>query len=167
MKIIAEIIGYAAVLLVFFMFQQNVRKKLIFCKLLIDFLWIIHFALLGGYTIVYTTSIAVFRELVFINRDRPFFKSVAWLWLFIALYIITPVFTWEGIYSIFPVISSVVATVSLWVKSVKKTKAISLVVSSSQLVYEAALKSYSAMTYEIVTIISILISFLRKRNKNE
>ncbi len=165
MKIIAEIIGYVAVFCVFLMFQQTDRKKLIFCKLIIDFLWIIHFALLGGYTIVCTTSIAVFRELVFINRDKPFFKSSIWLWLFIVLYAVTPIFTWEGIYSIFPVISSIIATVSLWIKSVKKTKAISLLVSSSQLIYEVALNSYSAMTYEIATIISILISFFRTRDK--
>ena len=61
MKIIAEIIGYAAVLCAFIMFQQTDRKRLIFCKLIIDFLWITHFAMLGGYTIVCTTSISVFR----------------------------------------------------------------------------------------------------------
>ena len=165
MKLIAEIIGYIAVICVFFMFQQTERKKLILCKLIIDFLWIIHFALLGGFTIVCTTSIAVFRELIFINRDKPFFKSNFWLWLFIGLYAITPIFTWEGIHSIFPVISSIIATVSLWIKSVKRTKAISLAVSSSQLIYEVVLNSYSAMTYEIVTIISILISFFRTRDK--
>ena len=165
MKIIAEIIGCGAILSVFFMFQQTERKRLIFCKLIIDFLWIAHFLLLGGYTIVCTTVIAVFRELVFINRHKPFFKSSAWLWLFIGLYTITPIFTWEGIYSIFPVISSIIATVSLWLESVKKTKVISLFVSSSQLVYEVALNSYSAMSYEIVTIISILISFFRTRDK--
>lgn len=45
MKIIAEIIGYAAVLGAFIMFQQTERKRLIFCKLIIDFLWITHFAI--------------------------------------------------------------------------------------------------------------------------
>lgn len=161
MKIIAEIIGYAAVLCAFIMFQQTDRKRLIFCKLIIDFLWITHFAMLGGYTIVCTTSISVFRELVFINRDKPFFKGRIWLWIFIALYAATPIVTWKGIYSIFPAMASIAATVSFWVKSVKETKKISLLVAIGQLIYEIAINSYAAITNELVTIASILISFFR------
>ncbi len=165
-KIIAEVIGYVAVFFAFIMFQQTSRKRLIFCKLIIDFLWITHFAMLGGYTIVCTTSISVLRELVFINRDKRFFSSRIWLFAFLLFYAATPIFTWEGIHSIFPAISSIAATVSLWVQSVNRTKQISLMVSISQLIYEAVVCSYAAMTGEVVTILSIIISFIRMRMKN-
>lgn len=165
MKIIAELIGYAAVLSAFVMFQQTDRKRLIFCKLIIDILWITHFAMLGGYTIVCTTSVAVIREIVFINRDKRIFSSQIWLWIFIAVYTVIPVLTWEGIHSIFPALSSIAATFSLWVRSVRRTKEISLFVALSQLVYEIAVGSYAAVTNEIVTITSIIISFLRERKK--
>lgn len=48
-KTVAEIIGFIAVASAFVMFQQTERKKLIFCKLIIDLLWIIHLGMLGGY----------------------------------------------------------------------------------------------------------------------
>ncbi|MBO5200299.1 MAG: YgjV family protein [Clostridia bacterium] len=165
-KVIAEIIGYVAVFFAFVMFQQTHRKRLILCKLIIDLLWITHFVMLGGYTIVCTTSISVFRELVFINRDKRFFSSKFWLFAFILFYAASPIFTWEGIHSIFPALSSVAATISLWVRSVKRTKQISLAVSVSQLIYEAVVCSYAAMTGEIVTIVSIIIYFIRTRMKN-
>ena len=161
MKLIAEIIGAVAVLTSFVMFQQTNRKRLIFCKFIMDLLWIAHFIILGGYTIVCTTSISVFREIVFINKDKPFFKSKIWLLIFVSLYISALFFTWEGIFSVFPVMSSVAATVSFWIDSVKKTKTISLFVSISQIIYSIARNSYSAITNELVTISSIIISFIR------
>lgn len=167
MKLIAEIIGYIAILCSFVMFQQSDRKRLIFCKLIMDFLWIAHFVLLGGYTVACTTFIAVFRELVFYNRDKRLFNSPVWLGVFIALYAMTPIITWEGIYSIFPAISSIIATVSFWLKSVKKTKLLSLFVAVGQLIYEISIKSYAAVTNEIVTVSSILISFARGLRKKQ
>lgn len=161
MKIIAEIIGYTAVLGAFILFQQTDRKRLIFCKLILDFLWIVHFVMIGGYTTACTAFISIFRELVFVNCDKPFFKGRIWLWIFIALYAVTPIFTWRGICSIFPAMASMGATVSFWVKSVKTTKKIALLVAMGQLVYEIAVNSYAAITNELVTIASILISFFR------
>ena len=160
MKLIAEIIGGSAVLFSFVMFQQNKRKNLILCKLIIDILWIIHFIILGGYTIVCTTSISFFRELVFINNDKPFWGSKNWLYLFILLYIGALFFTWQGFYSIFPVISSIAATISFWIDSVKKTKIISFFVSISQIVYCISRRSYSAITNESDTAFAKALSLL-------
>ena len=163
MKLIAEIIGGSAVLLSFVMFQQNKRKNLILCKLIMDILWIVHFILLGGFTIVCTTSISFFRELICINKDKPFWGRKVWLYVFIALYIGALVFTWQDFYSIFPVISSIAATISFWIDSVKKTKTISFFVSISQIIYSISRRSYSAITNELVTISSIVISFIRNK----
>ena len=163
MKIIAEIIGFVAVLMTFVMFQQTKRKKLIFCKLITDVLWIIHFLMLGGYTIVFTTLISAFREVVFINNDKHFWGSRVWLFIFIIFYISALVFTWDSIYSIFPVVSSIAATVSFWIKSVKKTKTISFFVSISQIIYSISRRSYSAIVNELVGITSLIVSFFRIR----
>ena len=166
MKLIAEIIGCLAVLSSFIMFQQTERKRLIFCKLIIDFLWITHLAILGAYTGVCITAIAVFRELIFINQDKAIFKNQCWLWLFIAFYVVTPIFTWQGISSILPAMSSIANTVGFWLKSVKKMKCVSIFSSASQLAYGILINSYSVMANETVIIISILISLIRKREKN-
>lgn len=160
-KIIAEIIGYAAVLTSFVMFQQTERKRLIGCKLIMDILWIIHFLMLGGYTIVATTSISVLREIVFFNKDKPIFKSKKWLFVFIIFYALTPILTWEGYYSIFPAVSSIIATIGLWVDSVKKTKNISFWVCVGQIIYAIVRRSYAAVTNEVITMSSIIISKIR------
>lgn len=166
-KAVAEVIGFLAVASAFVMFQQTERNKLIFCKLIIDLLWIVHLAMLGGWTGLCITVIAVFRELVFMNRDKPIFNSNFWLYLFILLYALTPIFTWQNVFSIFPAVSASLASVSFWMKSVKKTKYLSILVSCSQLVYVISINSYSAIINEVVTITSIVISLIRTRGKNE
>lgn len=165
LKLIGEIVGYIAVVSAFVMFQQTDRKRLIFCKLIIDILWVIHFGFLGGYTGLCITAINVGRELIFMNRDKPIFKSKLWLCMFIALYAVTPVFTWQGAVSIFPAVSATIASISFWSRSVKKTKLLSALVSLNQFVYEASIHYYSAMTNEVVTLTSIFISFIRTKTK--
>lgn len=168
MKIIAEIIGYIAMATSFVMNQQSSRKRIILFKLLMDFLWIAHFLMIGGYTIVLTTSIAVFREFVFINRDKKFFSSNIWLAVFIVLTASTPIFSWIGVVSIFPAVSSILATISFWIKSVKTTKKLLFLSSVCQMVYVISVHSYSAITGEILTMTSIIIFFIRtyKREKS-
>ncbi len=88
-----EFVGFAAIAVAIIMYQQNDRKRLIFCKLLIDILWILHFLPKDRYTIVLTTSISVIRELVFYNKDKPLFKSKIWLALFVGVYAVAPILT--------------------------------------------------------------------------
>lgn len=162
-----ELLGFAAVFVGFLMFQQRDRKRLIFCKLLCDILWILHFLFLGANTIVCTTFISVLREFVFFNKDKPLFQKKIWLFLFVFLYATTPIYTWKGIYCIFPAFSSILATVAFWSSSVKNTKKISFCVAISQIIYEIAVKSYSAIINELISISSIVISFIRDaKNKN-
>lgn len=166
MKIIAEIVGYMAVATTFIMNQQSSRKRIILFRLIMDFLWITHFLLLhDGYTIVLTTTIAVFRELVFYNRDKKFFSSKIWLAVFIVITASTPIFSWIGIVSIFPAINAILATVSFWIKSVKTTKKLLFLSSVCQMIYLIAVQSYSAITGEILAMMSIIFFFIRNYKK--
>ena len=62
---IGQAIGVIAMVESFVIYQVTDRKKMVVLKLLDDVLWVIHFILIGGYTAMLTTGIAVFREIIF------------------------------------------------------------------------------------------------------
>lgn len=166
-KFFIELVGFAAIFLAIVMYQQNDRKKLIFFKLLIDILWVVHYLPLNRYTIVLTSCINILREFVFYNKEKPFFKSRIWVALFIGAYAVSPILTWRDIFSIFPPISSIITSIALWCDSVKRTKIISLCVAISQLVYGISANSLANISNEILSISSIIVSFIRNRFKNK
>ena len=76
---IGQAIGVLAMLESFFIFQVADRRKMVLLKLVDDVLWIVHFILIGGYTGALTTTVALFREIVFYFRgEKKWASSLLW-----------------------------------------------------------------------------------------
>jgi len=58
--------------------------------------------MLGKYTGAALNAIAATRAVVYFNRDRKYFGSVVWLWLFVVISAVAGILTWEGAISILP-----------------------------------------------------------------
>ena len=144
-QLIGQLFGFVAIGVSYFIFQQKNRKRLLVFKLIADLLWVTHFALIGGYTAMATTGVGVARELVFLQSGKGFFKSKLWL-------------TYNGVLSIFPVLSSVIATVGFWCKKVQNTKKFALCQSVGMLLYNSFVGSVAGIVNEILVLTSIAIS---------
>lgn len=162
MKLFAEIIGYAAVLVSFFIFQQKERKKVLSLKLLDDVLWATHFYLLGGFTNSYTTIVAIFRECIFYNKDKAWAKNKIWIAIFTIFFVVVGITSWDGIYSIFPVINSTLSTVGFWSNSTKRTKLLILPGAMGMALYSIKYHSMSSLLAQVITLLSIAVFFVRE-----
>ena len=152
----------------FFIFQVTDRRKLVTLKLIDDVLWVTHFVLIGGYTAALTTSIAVFREIIFYHKGRrPWASSIFWAIGFSLAFAACAPLTWVNIFSLFPAIASVGATWSFWVNKTNHTKLIQLPVALCMFVYNIVYSSYSGILTQIITIASISIFFAKSLGKKE
>ena len=75
LNIIAQIFGLGAMISLFCIYQQNSRKKLIISKLCADVCWVGHYFCLSGYGGMVPNFVGIFRELVFIQRDKKRWAS--------------------------------------------------------------------------------------------
>ena len=168
MKLLGELIGFAAVLIGFFVFQQKDRKKLLRIRLICDFLWATHFCLLGAFSGMAISVVAAVRAIIFslIRRDGNR-KSILFLFLFLSINIISVSLTWNSLWSICSLISSMLATVAFWQTSTSRIKLISLIVCVSQITYAIAMLSYASCLNEMITIMSILIFFIRNKKNTK
>jgi hypothetical protein len=169
---IGQAVGVIAMCESFFIFQVTDRRKMLALKLLDDLLWITHHILIGGYTAALTTSIAVFREIIFYYKGRkPWASNVLWAIGFSLVFAACAPLTWVNIFSIFPAMASVVATWSFWVNKTNVTKLIQLPSAVCMFIYCIVYSSYSGVLTQIITIISIALffarSFIKKGEENE
>ena len=152
----------------FCIYQQKDRKKLILCKLCADVCWSIHYFCLGAYGGIVPNFVGIFRELTFVQRDRKKWASLPIVPVFfILLNWGIGAFTFRAPINILPIAASTFVTVSLWLRSPKLTKAISIPVSLTFLIYDIFVGSYIGIVNESIAIVSICISFIKERkNRN-
>lgn len=165
MKIIAQLFGIGAMASLFLIYQQKSRKKMLFSKLSADVFWVIHYLLLGGFAGMIPNAVGIFREIIFLNRKKKkWATTVLWPIVFIIINWVLGFRTFHTLYNLLPIVASSFVTVSLWIDNPKLTKIISIPISSAFLVYDIFVGSYIGIVNEAVSIISIIIFFL-KENK--
>ena len=163
---IGQAFGVIAMIESFFIFQVTDRRKMLALKLIDDVLWVTHFVLIGGYTAALTTSIAVFREIVFYHKEKkPWASNILWAIGFSLAFAACAPLTWVNIFSLFPAIASVAATWSFWVNKTNHTKLIQLPVALCMFVYNIVYSSYSGILTQIIAIASISLFFAKNFSK--
>lgn len=74
-NIIAQLIGLGGTYMLFTLYQQKERKKLLLRKLCADVLWGIHFVMLGAWAGAIPNLMGIFRETVFLHSDKKWANS--------------------------------------------------------------------------------------------
>ena len=168
MKIIfAYIFGIGAMIALFSIYQQSSRKKLIVSKLIADVCWVIHYLCLGAYGGAIPNFVGIFRELVFVNRkDKAWANKIIWPILFITINFGLGISTFHSFYNILPIAASAFVTVSLWIDNPKLTKIITIPVCMAFMIYDFYVKSYIGMINESISIVSIIMFFIKERKKS-
>ena len=151
MNIIAQILGGGAVLSSLIIYQQKKRSRLLIFKLIQDVCWCLHYLILNAYSAAATSFICISRSVVYVNNDKKIFSSRLWLLFYVLLYAVSAVITWQGIFSIFPAVSSILSSIGFWLKNVRHTKMISICASLCSLIYNINV-SHSVAVYVGVTI---------------
>ena len=167
MNLIAQIFGFIAIGSSLVIYQQKKRKNILIFKSVQDVCWFSHYMILAAYSAAATSGICFVRAMVY-NSERPFFKKKIWLFVFLLFYITSAIFTWNGVYSIFPAFSSSISTIAFWLKNVSYTKMLSIVASLSTLVYNVnishSVSVYVGVTFTITSaLFSIIVTYIKCR----
>lgn len=163
MNIVSQIFGIVGMAALFSIYQQKERKKLLLCKLTADIMWVIHYMLLGAVGGAIPNFVGIFRECVFINRDKKWANNIVFPVIFIAVNWLLALSTLKLPINFLPVCASTFVTVSLWVRNPTITKIIAVPVSVTFIIYDIFVGSWAGIVNESIALISILISFINGR----
>ena len=142
-------------------FQLKSRSKRLVCSIGSYISWIFYFALQYGYTTSLVSLVCAIQCLIFLQRDKhKWAKSIAWLFLFLALQVGISITSLRNWYDIFSVLAGICSTIGYFVLSEKKYRfillcsLISWVLSSAFNMYIVALcADLSSTTSAVIGIV--------------
>lgn len=163
---IVWLFGVGAMISLFVSHQSKNRKGILMGKLSADLFWTAHYAFLGAVAGMIPNTVGIFRELIFVNRQKHKFANIIfWPVAFILINLILGIVSFKSWFDVLPITASSFVTVSLWIKNPKLTKCISVPVSVAFLIYNMFVGSYIGVINESFAILSILIFFVKARKK--
>ena len=157
-----------------FTYITTKRTNILIFSLLALFCNAIHYSLLGAWAGLGVVIIAVFRNFLFLIQQKikvlDNYIIDDWIILIslIVVSVITGIFTYDSIFSLFMIIASIIFTISVWQKNIKVYKILGLISSVLSLVYYIYIASIFAIILEIILfgfMITTFILYLKKRKE--
>lgn len=156
--IISQIIALLAFIFSITAYHRTKKEKIMLNMVISHTLNLIHYLILGAYSGCTTKLLAAIRDFFIIIKDKKKINSRFYLYIFLIIYLIMLVITYENIYMSFPLIAAIIYLLSSWNGNeliVKKTAFISYFL---WLIYNICIFSMVAIFTNIISIISTFIA---------
>mgnify|MGYP001130253951 CR=1 FL=1 len=162
MEIIAQAIGFVAVIVTVSSFQIDNRKTILLLLMVSSSLYSIHFLLLGALTGSALNAINIARNYIFAQKyEYKWANSRLWLLFFIVVFIFAGILTWDGLKTILPVVGMIAGVIAFWMKNTTHIRLLALIAPPCWFIYNFIVGSYPGMVVEVFTVTSIIIAVIR------
>lgn len=160
--LLAQVFAFLSSSCLLISFWQKKRIKILFFQILDSAFDIIQYTLLGAYTGSLISLLGATRAYTFSKTNNKYF-----LFLFLLLYIIASLITFDGVISFIPLIAALVYTIVTWNKKEKNIRLFSILVFILWFIYDILVKAYVSSITDIVLVVSNFIAFYKLDLKNK
>ena len=165
--ILSQILGAVGYSLLAYSFFKKEKKQILYIQILAYIGFTTHYILLDAITGT-TCNIIGFIALIiiyFLSDDEK--KKRILVLILIPLLIVMAFLSYENIFSIFPVTACIVTFYSFLSKNEDVIRFIGIISASCWLVYAVIHMSYTAIVFEVVTVIATIIAYVKNKRKPE
>ncbi len=169
-NVIAQIICVCAALSMVYANFKKTKKEMMTFITLGSILYCLQYLFLNAYNGFFTNIVNMFRNLLFSLKSKSkYLKSVIFLVLFIIIYIGVGIFTYDGFFSLFPTIGSLIYCVILWQDNPKVIRIGNTVCYLFWFIYDIFVKLYigAVIDFSSFAIGMIAIIKLNEVRKNK
>ena len=157
-------VGVIAYILVGYSFYKKEKKQILFIQILANIVFGIHYYLLNAVSGAISSLLsAIMLVLIYVysNKAKERQRRVSIISMIILT--IIAISTYENIFSVFPIIAIAIAAMSFTLKDEDVIRKIGVVAAALWLVYGTLCKSYSAMIFETIIIITTIIAIIKNK----
>lgn len=159
--IVAQIIGLIAFVVSLIAYHKKDKKNILNNMVISNILNLIHYLLLGAFSGCITKLLAIFRDYFIILKEKnKKLSNSVYLIVFILLYIIATIFTYNGILSILPLVAAIIYIIFIWNGNEVIIKKIAFFCYFLWLIYNIFVLSIAGIVSNIISIISTLIAII-------
>ena len=166
--IVAQIIGFIAFTVSLIAYHRKEKKNILSNMLLSNILNLIHYLLLGAFSGCITKLLAIVRDYFIIFKEKHSkFSNKVYLMLFILLYIIAAVFTYNGILSILPLVAAIIYIIFIWNGNEVIIKKTAFFCNFLWLIYNVFVLSIAGIISNIISLLSTLIAIINTKKVSQ
>lgn len=161
-EVVAQVIGFIAMTIFVFSFQQKSRKGILMVQLIAEAFWVLHYGLIGAYTGMALNMLGVVRCYVYANREtKKWADKEAIPFIFFALSIVTGIIFWKNMYSLLPMAAVCITSFVLWSKKANIIRYFSYPGCICWLIFNIFSGSYAGTMTELFNLGSITVGIIR------
>ena len=163
--LIAQVIGIIAFIISNISYHRKNKKDILTSVVISNVLNLLHYLLLQAYSGCVTKILAIFRDSFIILKDKN--KKLTKIWfllMFIVLYLIALIITYNGVLSIFPLIAAIIYMIVEWNGNSIAIKKIAFICYFLWLIYNIFVFSIVGIVSNVISIISTLIALINEKN---
>lgn len=171
MEILIQAIGFGGVIASTASFQSKKHGKILFFRTLNEFFFAIQYFLLGAYTGTAMNLLGCVRNVIFTRQVEKKKSTKYSVIVFSILFTVFGIITWQGAKSILIIVAKFLSTVAYGNKNTTIVRGLTLITSTSWLIYNAFVFSIAGILCEAFTIVSLIAGIIRfdlmpRLNKN-
>ena len=161
-NLIIQLIGVIAYAILAFSYFKKNKKDILFIQIFSTLAFAIHYYLLGGMTATVCNLISLLIIIIIYIFEKQNGKNKMILVLStIPLLILITLFTYENIFSIFPIIASSIVLISFIISNEDVIRISGIISALCWIIYATIYKSYAGIIFEAFSMISTSIAFVK------
>ena len=161
-----QAIGFLGTILFFFSYQFKSNRNLFRVQFLSYLCYTVHLLLLGAVTGGVSYILNTLRSFC-LGSKSAFLKGKAMCMIICILQLVTLILTWDGWWSILPVVANIAATIGGYTYNGQKIRVVGIFINSPLwILYDILVGSWAGVLDEVVTEASMLLSIYRYGWKN-
>ncbi len=165
-NILIQIIGGIGYFLLALSFYKKEKKEILLMQVIAYIFFTIHYYLLNAFTGTICNILGLISLLIIYYCSIKNKKKDKIVLIMIPILLGISILTYQNIYSIFPIISIIISLLSFINDDENIIRIIGIISAIGWLIYAIVYHSYVAIAFEIFTIISTVIAYLKNRNNS-
>lgn len=164
--LLAQICGLIALILTVISVQFKTKEKIVMCFIFANIVVAIQFFLLNAITGGIISIINAIRCIIFYYYKKKDKKpSLAILILFEIIAIVSGMMSWQNIWSILPIMVTIIYTYGLWQDNVTIIRVTTGIAGLGWAIYDLIVMAYVGAIQEFSQLVSAIVSLVRNDSK--
>ncbi len=161
---LAQVCGFLIMICNAISVQFKTKDKILICLVIANLFGVVQYFLLNAITAAVVYIISTIRCIIFYYYEKKDLKpSIIVLLAFEIIAVISGAFSWQNIWSIIPIIVTVIFTYGLWQNNLKVTRISTAITGLGWVLYNIVVRAYVGAIFDSTLAISAIIALIKSR----
>ena len=162
-EIIVQLIGVLGFIFLMLSYYKKAKIQILFMQILSSIIFTIHYYLLSGITGAVCSFINIIVMLLIYWFEKMKKKKISLILVLIPFFTLVCFISWKNIFSIFPILATILASVSFLCNKETTIRIIGIINCICWIIYGLIYVSYSGIIFNTITIITTTIALIKNR----